>query len=61
MQAALPVAGEGAPGTVLDDALTIACGRGALRLLKLQRPGKAVQPAQALLRGYPIAPGTVLG
>src|SRR6059058_2928593 len=29
------------PGTVLDEHLTIACGEGALRPLRLQRPGRA--------------------
>ena len=38
--AAAPAEGHGAPGTVLDDAPTIACGEGALRLLKLQRAGR---------------------
>ena len=52
--------GSGAPGSVLDDQLTIACGEGALRLLVVQREGRAAVAAAALLRGYPIAPGTVL-
>src|SRR5207302_9626601 len=30
---------SGAPGTVLDDRLTIACGAGAVRLLEVQRAG----------------------
>ncbi|RKQ69997.1 methionyl-tRNA formyltransferase [Oceanibaculum indicum] len=54
-------AGSGTPGTVLDDALTVACGTGALRLLRVQRPGKAAMEADALLRGYPLPKGTVLG
>jgi len=56
-----PMEGKGAPGEVLDAALTVACGEGALRLLRLQRPGKAPLEAGALLRGFPIAPGTRLG
>ena len=52
--------GSGARGSVLDDQLTIACGEGALRLLVVQREGRAAVAAAALLRGYPIAPGTVL-
>ena len=32
--------GSGAPGTVLDDRLTIACGDGAVRLTQVQRAGK---------------------
>jgi methionyl-tRNA formyltransferase len=53
------VAGS-APGTVLDAALTIACGAGALRPLALQRAGKAAADTAAFLRGFPIAPGQIL-
>jgi len=49
-----------APGTVLDGALTVACGEGALRLLTLQRAGRGAQAVQAFLRGYPLPAGTVL-
>jgi methionyl-tRNA formyltransferase len=51
---------SGAPGTVLDYALTIACGEGALRPLALQRAGRGVVSAGELLRGFPISPGTIL-
>lgn len=54
------VAGDGAPGEVLDDRMTIACGEGAVRPTRLQRPGKAMVDADAVLRGRPIAPGTRL-
>ena len=37
--------GSGAPGAVLDDALTVACGTGAVRLIRVQREGKAAQSA----------------
>jgi methionyl-tRNA formyltransferase len=57
---ALPGPAGGVPGTVLDEHLTVACGEGVLRLLQVQRPGRAVLDAPAFLRGYPIAPGTVL-
>jgi len=53
--------GEGPPGTVLDGAGLVACGEGALRLLRLQRPGRAALQAGEFLRGFPLAPGTVLG
>lgn len=53
-----PVAGHGAPGTVLDDALTIACGDGALKLMKVQRAGKAAMAAADLLKGFAVPPGT---
>ena len=49
-----------APGTLLDDRLTVACGEGALRLTRVQRAGKAAMDAQALLRGFPVAAGTRL-
>src|SRR5215510_9590691 len=49
--------GAGAPGTVLDDALTVACGDGAVRILELQRAGRQPIPAEEFLRGTPIAPG----
>lgn len=52
--------GSGAPGVVLDGQLTVACGEGALRLLTVQREGRAPVAAADLLRGYPIAPGAVL-
>jgi methionyl-tRNA formyltransferase len=47
-------------GTVLDDRLSVACGEGVLRLLRLQRPGRAELDAPAFLRGFPIPPGTRL-
>ncbi len=52
--------GESAAGTVLDDALTIACGTGALRLLRVQRAGKPVMDAADFLRGKPVPEGTEL-
>jgi methionyl-tRNA formyltransferase len=57
-----PATGEARPGTVLDGSPRIACGDGgALRLLWLQRPGRAPMAAEEFLRGYPLPPGTVLG
>jgi methionyl-tRNA formyltransferase len=47
---------DGAPGTVLDDRLTIACGRGAVRILELQRAGKQPMTAEVFLRGTPLKP-----
>lgn len=52
--------GEGTPGTVLDDRLTIACARGALRPLTVQRAGRPAMETAALLRGRAIPAGTVL-
>jgi methionyl-tRNA formyltransferase len=48
------------PGTVLDDSLSIVCGDGLFRPLRLQRPGRAPLEAPAFLRGYPITVATVL-
>jgi methionyl-tRNA formyltransferase len=48
------------PGAVLDLALTIACGDGALRLTRVQKQGKGAMEAGAYLRGNPVAPGMVL-
>jgi methionyl-tRNA formyltransferase len=59
--AALPVQGEGAAGTLLDDNLTIACGQGAIRVQQLQRAGKQPMAASDFLRGSRIAPGTRFG
>jgi methionyl-tRNA formyltransferase len=53
-------AGAAAPGTILDADFSIACGEGALRPLALQRPGRAPAETGAFLRGFSIAPGTVL-
>jgi methionyl-tRNA formyltransferase len=49
--------GAGAPGEVLDDHLTIACGEGAIRLIELQREGKARMQAADFLRGVPLKTG----
>ena len=52
--------GAGRPGEVLDEALAVACGGGALRITRLQRASKAAQDAGEFLRGRPVAPGTRL-
>jgi len=54
------VAGAGEAGTALDDRLTIACATGAIRFLEVQREGKGAMPAEALLRGLAVPPGTRL-
>jgi methionyl-tRNA formyltransferase len=67
--AAEPTEGHGAPGAVLDAPArpgseggpVIACGAGALRLLRLQRAGRAALPAPDFLRGYALPPGSVVG
>jgi len=50
--------GQGEPGTVLDDALTVACGDGAARLTKLQKAGGKPLAATEFLRGTPLPAGT---
>ena len=52
--------GSGAPGEVLDDHLTIACGSDAVEVLRLQRAGKGPQDRNEFLRGMPLPPGTRL-
>ena len=52
-----PAEGTGAQGTVLDDALTIACGTGAVRLVELQRAGGKPMTAEAFLRGAALSRG----
>jgi methionyl-tRNA formyltransferase len=53
--------GSAAPGTVLDDRLAVACGQGAVRLLKLQRAGAGGVDADAFLRGRPLERGSRIG
>jgi methionyl-tRNA formyltransferase len=53
--------GAGAPGTVLDGALLVACGAGAVRLLQVQREGRQAQDAGTFLRGFPLPAGALLG
>lgn len=52
-----------AGGTVVAgarEAVHVATGRGVLRLLRLQRPGGKMLPAEEFLRGCPIPVGSVL-
>ena len=53
--------GSGAPGTLLDDRLTIACGDGAVRLTQVQRAGKQPMAAEDFLRGTPVKAGSRAG
>ena len=62
LEATLTLAG-GTPGTVSiarDGFPVVACGVGGLKLLKLQRPGKSAQSADAFLRGFALGAGTML-
>jgi methionyl-tRNA formyltransferase len=56
-----PEEADGPAGEVLDEALLVACGQGAVRLLRVQREGRGPQEAEAFLRGRPVAAGTKLG
>jgi methionyl-tRNA formyltransferase len=53
-------AGAGSPGETLDDGLLVACGEGAVRLLKVQREGRGPMEAEAFLRGQPVPAGARL-
>jgi methionyl-tRNA formyltransferase len=50
--------GSGAPGTVIDDRLTVACGEGALRPTLVKRAGKRAMSAEEMLRGFAVPKGT---
>jgi methionyl-tRNA formyltransferase len=52
---------SGAPGVLLDDHLTVACGEGAVRLVEVQRAGKRPMAADAFLRGAALRAGAMLG
>ncbi len=53
--------GSGPPGQLLDGELTVACGDGAVELLRVQRAGRAAQTPEEMLRGFPLRVETVLG
>jgi methionyl-tRNA formyltransferase len=58
--AAVAADGSGEPGLALDAALLIGTGDGALRLLRVQAPGRAAMDTAAFLRGRPVPAGTRL-
>jgi methionyl-tRNA formyltransferase len=55
---AAPLPGSGPPGEIVGDDLVIACGDGALRLLKVQRAGGKTMAADELLKGFALPKGT---
>lgn len=55
-----PAQGNGAPGEVLDKSLLVACGYSALRIEQVQREGKSAVSIEEFLRGFNLAPGTIL-
>ena len=55
---------DGIPGRVVgrrEGGLIVETGRGAVKILELQYPGKKRLPAQEYLRGFPLPEGTILG
>ncbi len=46
---------SGIAGQLLDDTLTVACGKDALKITHLQRAGKGVSQTETFQRGYFIA------
>jgi methionyl-tRNA formyltransferase len=50
---AVPVAGHGPPGRVLDAGFSVACGSGAVKLMRVQRPGRPAMAGADCLRGIP--------
>lgn len=53
------VGASGAPGTILDGEMTVACGRGAIRILEAQRSGRRVMTGAELMRGEKVLVGAV--
>ncbi len=53
-----PTQGKGMPGEIISDNLVIACGEGALRLVRVQRAGGKAMDAAELLKGFALPPGT---
>ena len=60
LEAAVGSDSSGKPGEILDDCLGVATGNGYIRPLKVQRAGRAPMTPGELLRGFPVAKGTVL-
>ncbi len=52
--------GNGAPGILLDDQLTIAAGEGAVKLIEVQRAGAKAMGVEEFLRGAKLSAGTGL-
>ena len=51
---------KGAPGTILDEKLTIACFRNAIQIIELQKEGKQKMTTNEFLRGNKIKIGQSL-
>jgi methionyl-tRNA formyltransferase len=61
IRAAVDAPGNGPPGTVLDEQLTIACGVGAIRPTMVQAASRGAMSAEAFLRGHGIGRGAMAG
>lgn len=57
---ALPVDGDGEPGQVLDEQLTISCAKGAIRPVRLQKAGKQAGDLSQFLLGNSVEAGSVI-
>ncbi|MDG1235283.1 MAG: methionyl-tRNA formyltransferase [Amylibacter sp.] len=53
--------GTGDAGIVLDETLRVACGSGAVNLVRLQRAGKEAMDWDTFLQGFTIVKGARLG
>jgi methionyl-tRNA formyltransferase len=60
LEAAVGSDASGTPREVLDECLSVACGQGYVRPLKVQRAGRGAMTPGELLRGFPIPKGTIL-
>jgi methionyl-tRNA formyltransferase len=52
--------GSAAPGTLVDDEFTVACGDGAVRIVEVQPAGKRAMKADEYLRGARLVAGAQL-
>ena len=48
---AIAAKGAGAPGMIVDNQMTVACGEGAIRILQGQRAGRAAMAGPEIMRG----------
>ena len=55
------VAGDAPPGTLLDRSAVVACGKGALRLVRVRAAGRETADGAAWLRGQHLEPPQRLG
>ncbi|MFV0256803.1 methionyl-tRNA formyltransferase [Candidatus Liberibacter solanacearum] len=55
------VEGNGNPGEIINSNFTIACGQGAIRIMRLQRAGGHALDIKDFLLGYPAIVGCIVG